>query len=51
MKIQNKLALIAEGLYYQTRQYKKDLNTVLKPMSHKGDISRPFSFHLWQAHQ
>lgn len=39
MKIQNKLALIAEGLYYQTRQYKKDLNTVLKPMSHKGDIS------------
>jgi len=39
MKIQNKLALVAEGLYYQTSQYKQDLNTVLKPVSHKRGIS------------
>jgi len=39
MKIRNKLANVAEGLYYQTRQYKKDLDTVLKPVDHKGGIS------------
>jgi hypothetical protein len=39
MKIRDKLALVAEGLYYQTRQYQKDLDTVLKPISHKGTIS------------
>ena len=39
MKIRNKLANLAEGLYYQTRQYKNDLDTVLKLINHKGGVS------------
>ena len=39
MNIQNRPALVAEGLYYQTSQYKQDLNTILKPACHKGGIS------------
>lgn len=31
MRIQNKLALIAEGLYFINHQYEMDLRLILKP--------------------
>jgi len=34
MKIQNKLAVIAEGLYFINHGYEKDLATILKPQIH-----------------
>lgn len=39
MRTQNRLTLLAEELYYRTHQYKNDLNTILKPVSHKEGIS------------
>jgi hypothetical protein len=36
MKIQNKLAGIAEGLYFLRHQYEKDLLTILRPELTKG---------------
>lgn len=33
MKIQNRLAGIAEGLYFLNHQYDRDLVTILKPES------------------
>lgn len=37
MKIQNRLAEIAEGLYFLNRQFDKDLVTTLKSKQSKGD--------------
>lgn len=34
MKIQNRLAVIAEGLYFINHTYEKDLATILKPKMH-----------------
>jgi hypothetical protein len=37
MKIQNRLAVIAEGLYFLNHQYESDLLKTLKPEFTKGD--------------
>jgi hypothetical protein len=39
MKIQNRLAGIAEGLYFLNHQYERDLATILKPGPSKAGRS------------
>jgi hypothetical protein len=39
MKIQNRLAGIAEGLYFLNHQYDRDLATILKPEPNNGGKS------------
>ena len=38
MKIQNRLAEIAEGLYFLNHQYEQDLLTILRPDFIKGGV-------------